>query len=757
MVASRSAGREVGKGIELGVLGEASQENPQVATRLQQFVLVIRPLLFTSVILAVMMLVMVGSLLIYGKTHGPTTFRGVHAAGIDLGGLTAAEAETKITQRFTAYSATRVRLVSGGQQWDLPIKDLSVTFDPHATAENAYNFGRSGNLWADSGGWLVSLLRGYTVSSAMTVDDAAVIDWLHRIAPSVTWPATDAHYAFSNDGTVNVDPGAPGIGIDVPASLQRIKADIASLSTEPTTLAVATVTQAITKEQLEPGLQKADAMLAKPLVLQHKGVRWEVAPEVLRGMLILNTESGRSRSAVTLDGDALTGYLGSIADQIQTSPRNASVVWSGGKFTVRPSAPGEKLDAEATSAEVIRALSDGEHNVDVRVRTEQPAIVDKDAQDAEQRARQFVAQPFKVTWTDGEAEMALADLANAVKFTEQPEANSKLAVDIDSAELGTILKTAAKKAEVPMKNANLRYYDGAVKVVSQEQAGIAIDVDKSTGAVISALKSGKWTTELVRTNVQPEVTAAMASSVVITDTLTSGQTSYAGSIANRKYNVELAVSRVNGALIPPGGTFSFTESVGAVDTENGYKVGYGIVGASNGSVSTVPSVGGGICQVSTTAFQAVFWSGMPIVERNWHFYWIPLYGQPPSGLTGLDATVDTDVGLDFKFKNTTPNWLAIVASADGSQVRVEVKGTNTGWTVDVEDPVVTNRVNADTKMITRETSQLSAGSSVLVEHAEDGFDVAIRRVVSNGDAVLDDVTLRSHYAPSSNVTLVGTG
>ncbi len=746
-----------GEGIVRNVLGEASQPNPPVATRLQQFVLVIRPLLVSSAILSVVMLVLVGSLLIYGKTHGPTTFRGVHAAGVDLGGLTVAEAEQKITQRYQVYSAARVRLVSGGQRWDRSPKDLGVTFDPHATAENAYNFGRSGNLWADSGAWLVSLLRGYTVASAMAIDDAAVIDWLHRIAPSVTWPARDANYAFAGDGSLKIDPGAPGIGIDVPVSLQRIKSDIASLSTEGTTLAVISVPQAITQEQLEPGLEKVDAMLGAPLVLQHKGVRWEVAPDVLRGMLILKPESRDAKSLVKLDGDALAGYLGSIADQIKMSPRNASVVWSGGKFVVRPSAQGETLDAQATSAEVISALSDGEHTVNVRVQTASPVILDADAEDALRRAQKYVEKPFQLTWTDGNAEIGPADLADAVKFTEQPEANPKLAVEIDPAKLGEILKTAAKKAEVPMKNADLRYYDGAVKVVSPEQAGIAIDVDQSTGAMMTAMKSGTRTAQVVRKNVQPEVTAAMAGSVVIRDTLTSAETSYAGSIANRKFNVELAVSRVNGALIPPGGTFSFTGSVGAVDTQNGYKVGYGIVGTSNGSVSTVPSVGGGICQVSTTTFQAVFWSGMPIVERNWHFYWIPLYGQPPSGLTGLDATVDTDVGLDFKFKNTTPNWLAVVASADGSKVRVELKGTKTGWNVHVDDPVVTNRVNADTKMVTRESSQLPAGSSVLVEHAEDGFDVAIRRVVSSGDSVLDDVTLHSHYAPSANVTLVGTG
>lgn len=748
----------LGEGILPVVLGEASQENLRVATHFQLFQQVIRPFLFTTAVLGIVMLVLVTSLLIYGKSQGSTTFRGVHAAGLDLSGLTAAEAEARIAQRYDAYSKSNVQLVSGDQHWELSLHDLGVTFDPHATAENAYSFGRTGNLWTDSGAWLVSLLRGYTVSSAMTINDEAVIDRLHVIAPKVIWPATDAHYAFDKSGKLDVNPGAPGIGIDVPATLQRIKENIASLSTVPATLAVVSVPQSVKQDQLEPGLQKADEMVGKPLVLQHNGVRWEVSPDVLRGMLTLNSESGRSRSAVTLNSEALTSYLGSIADQILTKPRNATVVWSGGKFTVRPSAAGETLDAAATSASVISALSGGQHTVDVQVKTEQPAIVDADAQDALQRAQQFVAQPFQLTWTNnGKADIAPATLSDAVKFSEQPDANPKIAVNIDPAELGKVIKSAAKSAEVPMKNADLRYYDGTVKVVSPEQAGVTIDMDKSTGTVLNALQSGQRTAEIALTDVKPDVTAAMASSVVIPDTLASSETSYAGSVANRKYNVELAVSRVNGALVPPGGTFSFTGSVGAVDVQNGYKVGYGIVGASNGSVSTVPSVGGGICQVSTTTFQAVFWSGMPIVERNWHFYWIPLYGQPPSGLTGLDATVDTDVGLDFKFKNTSPNWLAIVASADGSTVRVELKGTKTGWTVNVDPPVVTNKVSADSQMVKQETNQLPAGQSLLVEHAEDGFDVAIHRVVSNGGTVLDDVTLRSHYVPSANVTLVGTG
>ena len=68
-------------------------------------------------------------------------------------------------------------------------------------------------------------------------------------------------------------------------------------------------------------------------------------------------------------------------------------------------------------------------------------------------------------------------------------------------------------------------------------------------------------------------------------------------------------------------------------------MGYAIQGDGNGGLTTVPAEAGGICQVSTTLFHAVFRSGLQVVERNWHSYWISIYGIAPTGLQGLDATI----------------------------------------------------------------------------------------------------------------------
>jgi vancomycin resistance protein YoaR len=478
-------------------------------------------------------------------------------------------------------------------------------------------------------------------------------------------------------------------------------------------------------------------------------------------MLVVDSKSHGSNS-VSLSRSAMETYIAQIAVQVKTSGQNASVKWDSkaGKFVVVATSDGETLDAATTTTNILTALNSGNHAATLALTSTPAPIVDADAQSAIARAETYMTKPFSLTWTSGgggHQDLTKDQIASLLTFTQQAGATQKIVVGIDKSALSGLLDSIKANVEVSAQDADLRYINGAVTVRTPEKVGSTLDVDASAKAIGDALTGGASTAVLVTKPVEPQVTAAMASSIVIRQKLSSGETNYAGSVANRAYNVDLAVQRANGALIAPGATYSFVDSVGAIDTNNGYKVGYGIEATSNGGVSTVPSVGGGVCQVATTLFHAAFWAGLPIVERNWHLYWIPLYGQAPSGITGLDATVDTDAGLDLKFKNTTNNWIAVVASSDESNVYFSLWGTDPGWTVNVDDPVVTNVVTADTTMQYEQSDQLPAGSSLLVEHAEDGFDVTDHRQVVKDGKVIDDLTLKSHYLPSNNVTLQGTG
>jgi vancomycin resistance protein YoaR len=228
------------------------------------------------------------------------------------------------------------------------------------------------------------------------------------------------------------------------------------------------------------------------------------------------------------------------------------------------------------------------------------------------------------------------------------------------------------------------------------------------------------------------------------------------------FNVELATQRINGVVVGPGETFSFNDEVGEVSYRSGYKKGYGI-SQDGDDIVTIPSEGGGICQVATTVFQSVFWAGYPIVERNWHLYWIPRYGQRPRGLKGLDATIDQVYdpegkllyAIDLRWRNNTEAPVLLVAETDGKELTVSLMGRKPLWQVKVADPKIERVVKADTRTVRQPDPTLAKGAELMVEHAEDGFQSTIVRSTYVEGKLIDETRLVSTYRPSRNVYLVG--
>jgi vancomycin resistance protein YoaR len=228
----------------------------------------------------------------------------------------------------------------------------------------------------------------------------------------------------------------------------------------------------------------------------------------------------------------------------------------------------------------------------------------------------------------------------------------------------------------------------------------------------------------------------------------------AGNVPEKKHNIELAASLLNGTVVLPGQVFSFNAEVGAMTTDAGFQIAYGIAN-DNGDLRTVPAEAGGICQVASTVFQPVFWAGYQIERRSTHSYWIPSYAS--RGMVGLDATVDSTTGLDFRWMNNGPSAVLIEAVADGDNFTVRLYGTQPDWTVEVAPPEITNIVEASQEEVMQEDSSLPAGQQLRIERAQDGFDVTIVRKVHQSDGEVRELVLSAEYGPSRNVTLVGTG
>lgn len=128
----------------------------------------------------------------------------------------------------------------------------------------------------------------------------------------------------------------------------------------------------------------------------------------------------------------------------------------------------------------------------------------------------------------------------------------------------------------------------------------------------------------------------------------------------RAVNVSLAASRINGIVVQPGGSFSFTQTILPRTAANGYVEAPMIV-----NKKYVPGIGGGICQVSSTLYAAMLTAGLPATERHPHSLKVAYIPE------GMDATVSGSA-LDLKFTNTFAESIKIQAAADQGVLTVSL-------------------------------------------------------------------------------------
>jgi len=272
--------------------------------------------------------------------------------------------------------------------------------------------------------------------------------------------------------------------------------------------------------------------------------------------------------------------------------------------------------------------------------------------------------------------------------------------------------------------------------------------------VLDRIEAGQRDAPLAVSVTKPAIDSTRLADLGIRELVDSASTSFAGALPQKAHNVRLAASRLNNVVIKPGEQFSFNKALGPTTLDNGYQVAFGIMG-NGASHKTVPSVAGGICQVATTLFQPVFWSGLQIEERHWHLYWIPNYAS--KGVVGLDATVDEEVGLDLQFVNNSGGHLLIQSRTDESSVTFELYGTKPRWDVTVDGPQIANKKPADPTPVTEREPMLPEGQRYQVESAREGFTATFVRTVTAPDTAPRTLKMEARYEPSRNVTLIGTG
>jgi vancomycin resistance protein YoaR len=285
--------------------------------------------------------------------------------------------------------------------------------------------------------------------------------------------------------------------------------------------------------------------------------------------------------------------------------------------------------------------------------------------------------------------------------------------------------------------------------------GQQVDPNKLLAAIDAAFNAGSHQVDVPIDVVKPTTsTEGVYTQLGITELLATGTSDYSGSEPGRVTNIKVAAALVDGTLVPPGGEYSFNRSMGEILSTDGFVP----AGATENGIPGT-SVGGGVCQVSTTVFRAALKSGMPIVERWPHTYRSPYYEQG-NWTPGYDASIlqlegNWLGGSDFRFSNPTESWLLIRTEIDGDILKVMVYGPHTGYRVELDDPIYGDLVPAYGE-ISEVDATMAPGTGFLYQEAMDGITMTVGRRVfdASGNKILDDTFVSTHE-PREAVYLVG--
>lgn len=210
------------------------------------------------------------------------------------------------------------------------------------------------------------------------------------------------------------------------------------------------------------------------------------------------------------------------------------------------------------------------------------------------------------------------------------------------------LKTLSLQINRPPVEPILEIKNDRVTNFSPPQNGLTLNLFNSTFAAIEALDRQATSSALVVEINPPQTSLAETNTLGINQLLATGESDFKGSPKNRVHNIKVGIGKFKGVIIKPGEEFSFNKYLGPVEAEAGFLP--ELVIKSNG---TVPELGGGLCQVSTTVFRAAMNTGLPITQRKNHSYAVQYYAPQ-----GTDATIYPG-SVDLKFVNDTPGHILI--------------------------------------------------------------------------------------------------
>ncbi|MEL7433556.1 MAG: VanW family protein, partial [Chloroflexota bacterium] len=466
---------------------------------------------------------------------------------------------------------------------------------------------------------------------------------------------------------------------------------------------------------------------------------------------------------ITYDQNIALTELNAIATEVDRESVDAALSLDGTTVNVTEGQTGRALNIPSTLSELEAAILRLDSGTEIPlVINETPAGVSSVATVAAQ-LETALSGPVTLTASDqsgaqlGPWTVSTEQIASLLTLSvlDNGDGTRSYNVDIDMSAFETYLETLAPGLIAPALDGRFDFVPetGQLELLQPAQSGRVLDI----ASTLTRLEEGVFAEEnrvvpmafdFTLPTYHNQVTAA---ELGITELVSESTTYYTGSSSERRTNIAVGVSRMNGIIIGPGEEFSFNYYLGDISYENGFVDGLVIFGGR-----TVTGIGGGICQVSTTVYRAAFNAGLSITERNSHGYRVGYYelnGQPP----GLDAAI-WQPERDFRFQNNTPHHILIEANMYPGDNALQFRFYSTQhWQVEIEQAIV-NNIDPAPEALFVANPDLNLGEISQVDFAADGADVTVYRNIYDmqGNLQFEDFAY-TFYVPWQAIYEVAPG
>jgi vancomycin resistance protein YoaR len=344
----------------------------------------------------------------------------------------------------------------------------------------------------------------------------------------------------------------------------------------------------------------------------------------------------------------------------------------------------------------------------------------------------------------------ILDDTDLLTFFSIPQGYNEHAID-------EVIEQWAKEIDRSPQEPSMTVENGKVTAFAPPRYGRALNSDQAKELLFTRLKLledpavEKPPTDLIKLSfdtVQPTKSLAETNELGIKERIGFAESYFYHSIPNRVHNVALTAQRMNLALIPPGETFSYNNTIGEVSARTGFRTAYVIQQGR-----TVLGDGGGVCQGSTTIFRTALNAGLPILARKGHSYRVSYYEF--NTLPGIDATVYSP-SVDFKFMNDTPAHILVTAEVDPKNYHmvIEFWGTSDGRVSEISDHIVYDKV-PPRATVYQDDPSLPPGVLRQVDWSAPGAKASFHYKVTRNGETLQDHVFKTTYQPWAAVYLRG--